>query len=116
MIDISDGLELDLSRLCTESEVGATLRLADVPVSPWLEELARVLGVDPLEQALHGGEDYELLASMPSSAVAPARERLRDRFGTTLTAIGEVTGAGLVAVGPNGIEKPLEARGWDHFA
>jgi thiamine-monophosphate kinase len=116
MIDISDGLALDLSRMCTESEVGATLRLADVPVAQALEELGRVLGIDPLEQALHGGEDYELLACLPPHAVTPAQERIRDRFGTTLTPIGEVTTDGLVAVRADGRETPLEPKGWDHFA
>lgn len=116
MIDISDGLALDLSRMCAESEVGATLRVADVPVPQALEELSRVLGIDPLEQALHGGEDYELLACLPPDAVAPAQEQIRDRFGTTLTPIGEVTDDGLVAVRFDGTEAPLEPRGWDHFA
>lgn len=116
MIDISDGLALDLSRLCRESDVGASLRLADVPVSPGLDELGRLLGVDPLEQALHGGEDYELLACLPPDAVGPAQKRLRERFGTLLTAIGEITGDGLVAVAANGNETPLEPKGWDHFA
>lgn len=116
MIDISDGLALDLSRMCAESDVGATLRLADVPVPQALEELSRVLGIDPLEQALHGGEDYELLACLPPDAVAPAQEQIRDRFGTTLTPIGEVTDDGLVAVRFDGTEAPLEPRGWDHFA
>lgn len=116
MIDISDGLALDLSRLCTASEVGATLRMADVPVSHALAELGRVLGIDPLDQALHGGEDYELLACLPRESVGPAQERLRDRFGTALTPIGEVTNDGLVAVRVDGTEAPLEPKGWDHFA
>ena len=116
MIDISDGLALDLSRVCRESEVGASLRLADVPVSPGLEDLGRLLGVDPLDQALHGGEDYELLACLPQNAVEAAQDRLRDRFGTPLTAIGVITGDGVVAVGANGAETPLEPKGWDHFA
>jgi thiamine-monophosphate kinase len=116
MIDVSDGLALDLSRLCTESKVGAALRLADVPVSPALEELRSVLDVNPLDQALHGGEDYELLACLPPEAVAPARERLRDRFGTPLTPVGEITDDGLVAVWADGTNEPLEPRGWDHFA
>jgi thiamine-monophosphate kinase len=116
MIDISDGLALDLSRMCTESEVGATLRLADVPVPQALQELGRVLGFDPLEHALHGGEDYELLACLPPDVVATAQERLRDRFGTALTPIGEVTDDGLVAVRVDGTEAALQPKGWDHFA
>ena len=116
MIDLSDGLGLDLARLCRESRVGASLRLADVPVAAGLEELGRLLGVDPLDQALHGGEDYELLACLPPQAVEPARERLRDRFGTRLTAVGEITDDDLVAVRADGRREPLDPKGWDHFA
>jgi thiamine-monophosphate kinase len=116
MIDVSDGLTLDLYRLCRESEVGATLRLADVPVALGLRELERTLGVDPLEQALQGGEDYELLASLPTDALGPAQERLRERYGTPLASIGEITDNGLVAVDRDGAERPLEPKGWDHFA
>src|SRR5207249_2709727 len=60
MMDISDGLALDLSRLCRESDVGAAIRLSAVPVAAGLDELAGVLSVDPLDLALSGGEDYEL--------------------------------------------------------
>jgi thiamine-monophosphate kinase len=118
MIDLSDGLALDLHRLCRESEVGARVWLDRVPVAPVLRDLAAELDVDPLDLALHGGEDYELLAALPADSVEGARERLAERFGTSLWEIGEVTGpeARLVALGPDGGEAPLEPRGWDHFA
>ncbi len=114
MMDISDGLALDLSRLCRESEVGAAVDLSRVPVAPGLGHLA---GVDPLRLALEGGDDYELLATLPAWAVEPATEKLKERFGTPLTDIGEIReGSSLVAVGPDGRERPLEPKGWDHFA
>lgn len=116
MIDVSDGLAIDLGRLCEESGVGARVRLPDVPVAPGLVDLATGTGVDPLDLALHGGEDYELLAALPPEAVDGARRALVERFGTRLTEIGEVVGgAGLVAVRGEA-EEPLEAAGWDHFA
>jgi thiamine-monophosphate kinase len=117
MIDVSDGLALDLSRLCRESGVGAVLRLADVPVARGLEELLATLpDADPMELALHGGEDYELLATIPPEVVASAAAKLRERFGTPLTEIGEVRLApGLFGIGEDGNERPLEPRGWDHF-
>ena len=96
MIDVSDGLGLDLSRLCAASEVGARMLLADVPVA--------------------GGEDYELLATLPPEGLEPARGELRETFGVALTAIGEVVeGLALVAVDADGDERPLEPEGWDHF-
>ncbi len=116
MMDLSDGLAIDLSRLCRESEVGAVVVLADVPVIPALEHLREAMAIDPVEMALSGGEDYELLAAIPHKAVGRATAKLRERFGTTLTDIGEVTAErGLVAVEPDGSRSPLEPRGWDHF-
>src|SRR5438093_10384847 len=117
MIDVSGGLTLDLWRLCRESGVGAAVRLADVPVHPALFELAGVLEVEPLELALSGGEDYELLATLPAPAVKDVASGLRDRFGTTLMEIGEIrAGEGLTAMDRDGNERPMEPKGWDHLA
>src|SRR5207245_8780952 len=71
MIDVSDGLLKDLDRLCVASGVGAAVVLDDVPVAAGLRELAAVLPVDPDRLALGGGEDYELLATLPRRAVDP---------------------------------------------
>ena len=118
MIDLSDGLARDLGRLCAESRVGARVRLADVPVADQLERLAvAVPGVDPLTLALSGGEDYELLATLPAGAVEDAAASLIERFGVPLRAIGEIVeDGGLVALEPDGRERPLMPEGWDHFA
>jgi thiamine-monophosphate kinase len=117
MMDISDGLALDLSRLCAESAVGARIELDRVPVAPSLTELAGVVSADPLELALSGGEDYELLAVLERLVVEKARAKLHERFGVPLADIGDITEArGLVAVDRSGAERPLEPRGWDHLA
>ncbi|HEY3211507.1 MAG TPA: thiamine-phosphate kinase [Actinomycetota bacterium] len=117
MMDLSDGLAKDLGRLCDASGVAGALVLADVPVALSLKELSDVLpDVDPLKLALEGGEDYELLAALPPDAVAAVASKLADRFGAQLTDVGEVReGHGLVAIEPDGTERPLEPRGWDHF-
>ena len=116
MMDLSDGLSLDLARLCDESRVGATVRLEDVPIAPGLPELASATGADPLDLALNGGEDFELLVTLAKEAVEPARRRLDERYGTPLTEIGEIAeGAGVTAVGAGATREPLEAKGWDHF-
>jgi thiamine-monophosphate kinase len=109
---------MDLSRLCRESEVGAAVVLADVPVAHELFDLAEALaGAEPREMALSGGEDFELLATLPAAAVERTARRLRDRFGTPLTDVGEVRSQpGLVAVEDDGKERALQPRGWDHFA
>jgi thiamine-monophosphate kinase len=116
MIDVSDGLAVDLHRLCRESGVGATIRLASIPVARELSDLKQVLSIDPLELALSGGEDYELLATVRPGAIDEAAAKVRDRFGTALTDIGEMRfGHGVMAVDADGSEKPLEPKGWDHF-
>ncbi|MFB3738799.1 MAG: thiamine-phosphate kinase [Candidatus Velamenicoccus archaeovorus] len=115
MMDLSDGLAKDLSRLCAESGVGVRLDLASIPVAAPLREGAAALGVDPLELALSGGEDYELLATIDATDADHARARLADRFGVALTEIGVIIEEGLVAVGPDGVERPLRPTGWDHF-
>jgi thiamine-monophosphate kinase len=116
MIDISDGLAKDLGRLASASGVCAVIRTADVPLARGLVEMAGSLDARPLELALHGGEDYELVATISSSAIAATTRRMWDRFGTQLTEIGEVrAGHGLIAVGAEGAERPLEPGGWDHF-
>jgi len=117
MMDVSDGLAIDLSRLCAASGLGARVRLADVPVAAGLVELQDVLGVDPLELALGGGEDYELLATLPPASVEEAAAALDERFGVRLSEIGEVTAEpGLIAVDADGRDRPLEPKGWDHLA
>jgi thiamine-monophosphate kinase len=90
-IDLSDGLSLDLHRLCQESRVAA--KLEHVPV----------LRGASLERALHGGEDYELLFTLPPGESALA--------GTTL--IGTIAHGTVGAVWFKG--KKLPPRGFDHF-
>lgn len=107
MMDISDGLALDLTRLCRASGVGATIAITTVPVA----HLAT------LEDALGGGEDYELLATMPDEgSLEAARAELKEAFGVPLVAIGRIVeGAGVTAVDADGSERQLEPAGWDHF-
>jgi thiamine-monophosphate kinase len=116
MIDLSDGLSLDLARVCQESGVGARVRVPDLPVTPGLIELSEATGVDPHDLALHGGEDYELLAALPPDAVGEARRRIVERFGTRLTEIGEIIEDRQVVAIRGQREEPLEPKGWDHFA
>lgn len=107
MIDISDGLSIDLSRLLKASGVAARLELDRLPVG----HLATI------DDALGGGEDYELLAALPDpDAVDAAAAELKEAFGVPLSQIGIVVeGEGPVAVSSDGSEHPLEPTGWDHF-
>jgi thiamine-monophosphate kinase len=107
MIDVSDGLALDLSRLARASGVGARLSVDDVPVAEGAT----------IDEALGGGEDYELLATLPDDeAVEAARIELKEAFGVTLTDIGRIVeGADVTAIRRDGTDVPLEPTGWDHF-
>jgi thiamine-monophosphate kinase len=115
MMDLSDGLARDLSRLCAASGCGARLRLDRLPVSEAVREASDTLGVDPMRLALAGGEDYELLATLDATAFDRARDELRERFEVTLTEVGVIIDEGLVVVDAEG-ERPLEPEGWDHFS
>jgi thiamine-monophosphate kinase len=117
MMDLSDGLATDLSRLCLASGVGARLDLDAIPVSAALADAAPALGVDPLELALGGGEDYELVATLGLADVDRARHELHERFGVRLSVVGEVVeGTGVTGVSADGREARLRPSGWDHFA
>ena len=112
MMDLSDGLSSDLRRLCAASGVGALLESEGIP-GIRSSDIGRKLGLDPLDLALHGGDDYELLFTVP-----PRKSRsLPSAFqGVKLTAIGRITRKEkLVVCDGNARERPLVAGGWDPF-
>jgi thiamine-monophosphate kinase len=103
MIDISDGLFIDLGRLAMESGVGARLYKEKIPVSENLIKAASYLGLDPFSLASGGGEDYELLFTAPKGIKVKA------------IFIGEVTEKGRVLVEEGGLERKIPAEGYQHF-
>ncbi|MBI4564426.1 MAG: thiamine-monophosphate kinase [Planctomycetes bacterium] len=99
MIDISDGLARDLGHLCQASGVGADLEEASIPVSPGAT----------LHEALHAGEDYELLVA------ADARTARRIEREGAAVAIGRFrAGRGIRLVGRDGASRSIEPRGYEH--
>jgi thiamine-monophosphate kinase len=96
-IDLSDGLSLDLRRVCMASGVAA--EIAAPPRFPGAS----------LEQALHGGEEYELLFTVPGGTKVPERFE-----GLRLTRLGSIVRGLAGAVQLDG--HPLAALGYDHFA
>ena len=80
MIDLSDGLSTDLTRLCAASGVGARLRVAQIPRVAIPAEFGSS-SLDPLQMALNGGDDYQLLFTVPERQerkLRSAASRLRD--------------------------------------
>jgi thiamine-monophosphate kinase len=114
MMDISDGLSTDLTRLCAASRVGARIEAQHVPrvsIPAGLFRGARRM--DPLQMALHGGDDYGLLIAVPRRRVN--RLQRAPDF-SSLTCIGEITpGRRILLVNDNGSTAALEAHGWDPF-
>src|SRR5207237_3157966 len=76
MIDISDGLSSDLAHLCRESNVGALIQSASLPVDKDVTQLCGRRALDPLALALHGGEDFELLFTAHPDNVARLPKRV----------------------------------------
>lgn len=110
MIDISDGLSSDLAHLCDESEVGARIIAEDLPCSPSLRAASDDLGKTPLQYALSGGEDYELLFTVP-----PAKKKKLRSFPISATEIGVITeGRGLL-ISRGGKVKQFRPTGYAHF-
>ena len=114
MLDISDGLAIDLHHILDESGVGARLWAQRIPVSDDARRLAERSGREPLDHALGDGEDYELLfAADPATA---ERVTADQPFEVAVTRIGEIVAEGAVLVMPDGSERPLEPIGWEHFS
>jgi thiamine-monophosphate kinase len=112
MMDLSDGLSLDLPRMCAASGVGAEIQVADLPV--FAE--SRLWDCDPVALALHGGEDYELLFAVPESRSGLFEKSYPSEL-PGITRIGKMTGhAGKVWVkGPGKSRHRLKELGYDHF-
>lgn len=104
-LDVSDGLSTDLTHLCEESNVAAEVEQAALPIH----------AAATLAQALHGGEDYELLFTAASVNRLP-----RAIAGVPVTRIGRIvrrtrTGPAITLLTPDG-PQPLRPHGWEHFA
>jgi thiamine-monophosphate kinase len=114
MMDLSDGLSMDLPRLCAASNVGAEIRVQSLPVFPE----SAMWNLNPVALALHGGEDYELLFAVPRSKSRMLEEIYPATF-PPITRIGEMNPdkgkVWLVDQESGQGRRLLPKRGWDHF-
>lgn len=103
MIDVSDGLLMDLSHICDESKVGAVIYKDKIPLSRGLASAAKNTQTSPLKYALKGGEDYVLLFTAPRN------------YKTDAFKIGEIIRRGHFIVDSKGRKTTFKPEGYEHF-
>jgi len=106
MIDTSDGLSTDLAHICDESGVGAEIQAELIPRARVGKPAREV----DLQFALHGGEDYELLFTVPASKRVPSRIA-----GVPITYIGHITRGRKIYLVKRQVRCELQPTGWEHF-
>lgn len=111
MIDVSDGLSSELLHICKESNVGCRVYEDKIPIDYQTALMAEELHMSPLTAALSGGEDYELLFTVPLT------DHRKVEFINGVRMIGYITEAdkGCCLVAPDGTEIPIHAQGWNAF-
>lgn len=109
MMDISDGLSSELIHICRQSAVGVDIYEEKLPLDPMTSDLAKEFNLDPSMAALHGGEDYELVFTIPAGQY----EKIENH--PDFTAIGHITDAasGYRLISSGGTAVTLKAQGWD---
>lgn len=114
MDDISDGLASELHEIATASKVSICVDANRIPLASELEQAAAILGKNPLDYALYGGEDFQLLFTMP---VEQFRLLSSVDTGALLVEIGEVrpVGEGVWLLNDKAERQQIEPRGYNHF-
>lgn len=116
LLDLSDGLSSDLRHICEASGVGARLQAAHVPIALQTRQIALAQGAEPLDYALHGGEDFELCLTTPAGQIERLQDAFQQQFGCPLVRVGRIQpGAGITLMRPDGTQQALPVKGYDHF-
>jgi thiamine-monophosphate kinase len=116
LIDLSDGVASDLWHICRASGVGADLEARRLPVPPGVAAVARQLHLAPLDLALKGGEDYQLLFTSPPDREASLYQAFSQAGLGAPVRLGEiVAGAEVRLISADG-DKIISGTGYNHFA
>lgn len=112
MMDISDGLSSELLHICKQSDTGCRIYEDRIPIDYQTAIMAEELGMNLVTAALNGGEDYELLFTVPLHY----HEQIEKLPGVKL--IGHITkpSLGCAMITRDGNEIPLRAQGWNPLA
>lgn len=111
MIDVSDGLASEILHICGNSKVGCKLYEEKIPIDQMTYDTAREFGLDPTVCALSGGEDYELLFTVPQDAY----DKLKNQMDISI--IGHITDEdeGCQMISKSGNVHEIKAQGWNAF-
>jgi thiamine-monophosphate kinase len=117
LIDVSDGLSVDLHHLAREGRVGFRIERALVPAEASALRVAHQFEISSDAFVLHGGEEFELLFTAPPGEEEAIVETVREATGVLVTRIGSVVDEeeGVLLVDENGEEENLPERGFEHF-
>jgi thiamine-monophosphate kinase len=111
-IDSSDGLAWSLHEISRASRVGFIIE--NLPIAQEAEEFAKAQGLDPIELALYGGEEYELIITVKAELWKKVEEAVK-KIGKSITKIGLTTRKPAILFKGREGTIPIEARGWEHF-
>ncbi|MHB1254233.1 MAG: thiamine-phosphate kinase [Candidatus Humimicrobiaceae bacterium] len=105
MIDVSDGLASEITRICEQSKTGAIIYADSVPIKPITQKAAQACNKNALDFALYGGEDFELVYTV-------SEENLNKVKGIM---VGKITRKKGVRILKDGKEEMITGHGYDHF-
>jgi len=115
LIDLSDGVASDLYQVCRLSHVGAVVDAGSVPMPPGVGEVAGMTGRDPLDLALKGGEDYQLLFTARPEQKTAIQECFGQAGLSEPTCIGAIEAGSGVRLRQQAGEQDISGAGFDHF-
>ena len=117
MIDLSDGLAAACFEIAKRSNVGIRIWKDSLPIGEETKSASLVLKRSPFDLGLYGGEDYELLFTVPRSEAVSFVEKFKKRSKTLISIIGEVVGRGrgIKIVDLKGKVHPFRGKGYEHF-
>jgi thiamine-monophosphate kinase len=115
MMDISDGLYIDLSKLCKASGVGAKIKLDQIEMKQDFLKACKTISLDVSECLLTGGEDYSLLFTVAPEKFNYTVLNFKNTFGYDLKTIGRIIQNNKIIIEKSGIEVPYSYNSFDHF-